>query len=52
VGELRVSGSFRSGLGRPTTAAGPRAWTADPEAIVEKVRRGYHALASIERLAG
>ena len=29
----------------------PFVWTADPEAIVEKVRRGYHALASMERWA-
>ena len=28
----------------------PFVWTADPDAIVEKVRRGYHALA--ERQAG
>jgi transposase len=27
----------------------PFVWTADPEAIVEKVRRGYHALASMAR---
>src|SRR5919205_1046731 len=27
----------------------PFVWTADPDAIVEKVRRGYHVLASIER---
>ncbi len=25
----------------------PFVWTADPDAIVEKVRRGYHALASM-----
>jgi hypothetical protein len=33
---------------------GPRwfVWTADPEAIVEKVRRGYHALAAMGRQAG
>src|SRR3954463_15834336 len=30
----------------------PLVWTADPDRIVEKVRRGYHALASIERQAG
>jgi len=30
----------------------PFVWTADPDRIVEKVRRGYHALASIERQAG
>ena len=30
----------------------PFIWTADPDAIVEKVRRGYHALASMERQAG
>jgi transposase len=30
----------------------PFVWTADPDAIVEKVRRGYHALASMERTAG
>jgi hypothetical protein len=30
----------------------PFVWTADPDAIVEKVRRGYHALASMERRAG
>jgi hypothetical protein len=30
----------------------PFVWTADPEAIVEKVRRGYHALASVERQVG
>jgi transposase len=30
----------------------PFVWTADPEAIVEKVRRGYHALASMGRPAG
>ena len=30
----------------------PFVWTADPDAIVEKVRRGYHALASIGRQAG
>jgi hypothetical protein len=30
----------------------PFVWTADPDAIVEKVRRGYHALASMERQAG
>jgi transposase len=30
----------------------PFVWTADPEAIVEKVRRGYHALASVGRQAG
>ncbi len=30
----------------------PFVWTADPEAIVEKVRRGYHALASMARRAG
>jgi transposase len=30
----------------------PFVWTADPEAIVEKVRRGYHALASMGRQAG
>jgi transposase len=29
----------------------PFVWTADPEAIVEKVRRGYHALASMTRRA-
>ena len=27
----------------------PFVWTADPEAIAEKVRRGYHALASMTR---
>jgi transposase len=30
----------------------PFVWTADSEAIVEKVRRGYHALASMARPAG
>jgi hypothetical protein len=30
----------------------PFVWIADPDAIVEKVRRGYHALASVERRAG
>jgi transposase len=30
----------------------PFVWTADPDAVVEKVRRGYHALASMERRAG
>jgi transposase len=30
----------------------PFVWTADPDAIVEKVRRGYHALASMGRPAG
>jgi hypothetical protein len=30
----------------------PFVWTADPDTIVEKVRRGYHALASMERTAG
>ena len=30
----------------------PFVWTADPDAIVEKVRRGYHALASMERQTG
>src|SRR3954453_8080801 len=30
----------------------PFVWTADPDALVEKVRRGYHALASMERRAG
>jgi transposase len=30
----------------------PFIWTADPEAIVEKVRRAYHALASMGRQAG
>jgi transposase len=30
----------------------PLIWTADPEAIVEKVRRGYHVLASMDRRAG
>ena len=30
----------------------PFVWTADPEAIVEKVRRAYHALASVGRQAG
>jgi transposase len=30
----------------------PFVWTADPDAIVEKVRRGYHVLASMERQAG
>jgi transposase len=30
----------------------PFVWTADPETIVEKVRRGYHALASMARPAG
>jgi hypothetical protein len=30
----------------------PFEWTADPDAIVEKVRRGYHALASMEQRAG
>ena len=30
----------------------PFVWTADPDAIVEKVRRGYHALASVGRQAG
>jgi transposase len=30
----------------------PFVWTAAPDAIVEKVRRGYHALASMDRQAG
>jgi transposase len=30
----------------------PFVWTADPDAIVEKVRRGYHALASMARPTG
>jgi hypothetical protein len=30
----------------------PFVWTADPDAIVEKVRRGYHALASVVRRTG
>jgi hypothetical protein len=30
----------------------PFIWTADPDAIVEKVRRGYHVLASVGRQAG
>ena len=30
----------------------PFMWTADPDAIVEKVRRAYHALAPCERHAG
>jgi transposase len=30
----------------------PFVWTADPDAIVEKVRRGYHALASMEQQVG
>src|SRR4051794_26339929 len=30
----------------------PFVWTADADAIVEEVRRGYHALASMERRAG
>lgn len=30
----------------------PFVWTADADAIVEKVRQGYHALTSLERLAG
>ena len=30
----------------------PFVWTADPDAIVEKVRRGYHTLASMGRQAG
>ena len=30
----------------------PFLWTADPEAIVEKLRRGHHALASMEWAAG
>src|SRR4051794_6793821 len=30
----------------------PFVWTADPDAMVEKVRQGYHALASIGRQAG
>ena len=34
--------------GRPK----PFVWTADPDTIVEKVRRGYHALASMEQRAG
>jgi transposase len=29
----------------------PFVWTADPDSIVEKVRRGYHALASLGRQA-
>ena len=29
--------------------SGPFVWTADPEVIVEKVQRGYHALASVRR---
>jgi hypothetical protein len=27
-------------------------WAADPDAIVEKVQRDYHALAAMERQAG
>jgi hypothetical protein len=34
------------------TSPRPFVWTADPDTIVEKVRRGYHAVASSERLAG
>jgi transposase len=30
----------------------PFVWTADPDAIVEKVRRGYHALAAVAQQAG
>jgi transposase len=30
----------------------PFVWTADPDAIAEKVRRGYHALASVGRRVG
>lgn len=30
----------------------PFVGTADADAIAEKVRQGYHALASLERLAG
>jgi hypothetical protein len=30
----------------------PFVWTADPDAIIEKVRRGCHALASIGRQPG
>jgi transposase len=30
----------------------PFVWTADPDTIVEKVRRGYHALASVGRQVG
>jgi len=30
----------------------PFVWTADPDAVVEKVRRGYHALASMARPVG
>ncbi|MFZ1427026.1 MAG: hypothetical protein WAS21_09685 [Geminicoccaceae bacterium] len=31
---------------------GPFVWTAGPDAIVEKVRRGHHALGSMEQWAG
>jgi len=30
----------------------PFVWTADPNAIAEKIRRGYHALASMRQQAG
>jgi transposase len=30
----------------------PFVWTADPDAVVEKVRRGYHALAAVAQQAG
>ncbi len=30
----------------------PSVWTAAPDAVAEKVRRGYHASASVGRLAG
>jgi transposase len=30
----------------------PFVWTADPDAIVERVRRGYHTLASLGRQTG
>ena len=29
-----------------------RSWTADPDAVAEKVCRGYHDLASVGRQAG
>ena len=30
----------------------PFVWTADPDAIVERVRRGYQALAAVMQQAG
>ena len=45
---------MRHGVPERPGGPGPEhlVWTADPEAIVEKVRRGYHALASMGRQAG